>query len=205
MLDNWAAQHIRYPLTKGAAILVRWRVTANQVTVAGFCVGVLSLPFLAMQWYGAALLCILLNRLADGLDGNIARMTRVTDAGAFLDISLDFIFYSAVVFGFALADPAANALAAAALVFSFIGTGSSFLAFAIMAERRNIKNIRFASKGFYYFNGLIEGTETLLFLLLICLLPAYFPILAWIFAALCYLSTVIRLVSGYVSLKEFSS
>jgi phosphatidylglycerophosphate synthase len=201
MLDNWAAQRIKYPLTMTAAFLASRGVAANQMTLAGFVVGMLTLPFLAMQWYGAALICILLNRLADGLDGNIARMTTTTDAGAFLDISLDFIFYSAVVLGFALADPAANALAAAALIFSFIGTGSSFLAFAIMAERRKIRNIRFADKGFCYVDGLIEGTETLLFLILCCLLPAYFPILAWIFAGLCVFSTVIRLVSGYVALK----
>ena len=201
MLDNWAAQRIKYPLTMAAVFLASRGVKANQVTLAGFLIGLLTVPFLAMQWYGAALFCILINRLADGLDGNIARMTKVTDAGAFLDISLDFIFYSAVVFGFALADPAANALAAAAMIFSFIGTGSTFLAFAIMAERRKIKNIRFGDKGFCYFDGLIEGTETLLFLILCCLLPAYFPILAWVFAGLCVLSTAIRLVSGYISLK----
>ncbi len=201
MLDNWAAQRVKYPLTMVAALLASRGVTANQMTMAGFLVGMLSLPFLAIQWYGAALFCILLNRLADGLDGTIARLTTPTDGGAFLDISLDFIFYSAVVFGFALADPAANALAAAALIFSFIGTGSSFLAFAILAERRRIRNIRLANKGFYYLNGLIEGTETLLFLVLFCLLPAYFPILAWIFAALCFLSTVSRLVSGYLALQ----
>jgi phosphatidylglycerophosphate synthase len=49
-----------------------------------------------------------LNRLFDGLDGALARRRGLTDAGGFLDISLDFLFYALVPFGFMLADPAAN-------------------------------------------------------------------------------------------------
>jgi phosphatidylglycerophosphate synthase len=106
-------------------------VSANQVSLAGFLIGMLALPLLAFGRYQWALAAILLNRLLDGLDGAVARDTGITDRGGFLDITLDFIFYAAVVLGFALADPA-NALAAATLLFAFMGTGSSFLAFAIM-------------------------------------------------------------------------
>ncbi len=53
------------------------------------------------------------SRLADGLDGELARVTAPTDRGAFLDITLDFLFYASVPLAFAWADPAANALAAA--------------------------------------------------------------------------------------------
>jgi phosphatidylglycerophosphate synthase len=144
----------------------------------------------------------LLNRAADGLDGKVARLSAPTDAGGYLDITLDFIFYSAVVFGFALADPVNNSLAAAALIFSFIGTGSSFLAFGIMAERRQITNFRYPNKGLYYLDGLAEGTETLLFLILFCLFPQYFAVLAWIFTAICFISTFIRVISGYKTLSS---
>ncbi|MCB1835193.1 MAG: CDP-alcohol phosphatidyltransferase family protein, partial [Geminicoccaceae bacterium] len=74
----------------------------------------------------------------------------VTDLGGFLDITLDFIFYSGFVFAFAVHDPQANGLAAAFLVFSFIGTGSSFLAFAIMAARRGLATERRGKKSLYY-------------------------------------------------------
>ena len=61
-----------------------------------------------------------------------------TDLGGFLDIVLDFIVYAGMVFAFAVADPGANALAAAFLLFAFMGTGSSFLAFAMMAAKRRL-------------------------------------------------------------------
>lgn len=63
----------------------------------------------------------------------------MTDAGGFLDISLDFLFYALVPFGFILADPTHNALAGGWLLFAFIGTGSSFL--ALPRWRLSIKSI----------------------------------------------------------------
>ena len=143
------------------------------------------------------MILILINRLADGIDGTLARMKGATDSGAYLDICLDFIFYSAVVFGFALADPTQNSLAAAALIFSFVGTGSSFLAYAIMAERRKLTNLRLPNKGFYYLGGIAEGTETILFFVLFCLFPDSFTTLAWILTAICWLSTGLRIFSSY--------
>ena len=62
---------------------------------------------------------LLLNRALDGLDGALARLSRVTDRGAFLDIGLDFVFYAAIPLAFAVSDPAANALAAAVLLAAF--------------------------------------------------------------------------------------
>ena len=63
---------------------------------------------------------------------------------------------------FALANPAANALAAAFLIFSFMGTGSSFLAYAIMAAKRGVSSELRGQKSLYYLGGLTEGTETIL-------------------------------------------
>jgi len=202
MLDRWAMKIVRHPLGVGATILNRHGISANQISLTGFLLGMVALPCLLLNWYNVALVCILLNRVADGLDGYVARLGKPTDAGAYLDITLDFIFYSAVVFGFALADPEQNSLAAAALIFAFIGTGSSFLAFGIMAERRDISNFRYPNKGFYYLDGLAEGFETIVFFVLCCLFPQKFVAFAWIFAGLCYLTTAIRVFSGYKTLKN---
>lgn len=202
MLDRWAMKMVKHPLGVGATILHNRGISANLISLGGFFLGMLALPCLMLNWYGPALVCILLNRAADGLDGHVARLGVPTDAGAYLDVTLDFIFYSAVVFGFALADPEQNSLAAAALIFSFIGTGSSFLAFGIMAERRDITNYRYPNKGFYYLDGLAEGFETILFFVLCCLFPLKFVVLAWTFAAVCCLTTVIRVISGYKTLQS---
>ncbi len=167
-------------------------VTADEVTLAGFGIGMLAVPALWGGLFGLALLLILANRIADGIDGTLARLKGPTDRGAFLDIALDFAFYALVPLGFALHDPAANALPAAILIAGFVGTGSSFLAFAVIAARRGIASPHFPRKGLYYLGGLTEGAETIAVFAAMCLWPAAFPALALTFAALCAVTTGMR-------------
>ena len=202
MFDRYAIKVLKQPLVYCASLLHSLGVRADQVTVISFIVGLGVLPALYFQCYFCALFCIVANRIGDGLDGALARLTEVSDGGGFLDIVLDFIFYAGVVLGFALADPIQNGLPAALLLFSFVGTGTSFLAFAIMAERRGLKNITYAHKGIYYLGGLTEATETIICFVLCCLFPAMFPVIAVIFAALCLVTTTTRVVGGYFNLKR---
>jgi phosphatidylglycerophosphate synthase len=165
------------------------------VTLGGFAIGLLAVPLLAAGAYGAALVAILINRLADGLDGAVARSTGASDLGGYLDIVCDFLFYAAVVFGFVLAAPA-NRLPGAFLLFAFIGTGSSFLAFAALASRRGLETRSRGAKSFYYLGGLTEGTETIALFAALCVFPAVFGPLAWIFGAACWLTTLMRVLEA---------
>ncbi|MFI8620336.1 MAG: CDP-alcohol phosphatidyltransferase family protein [Marinomonas sp.] len=201
MLDTFFIRNLKQPLARLAKGLDALGVTANGITVVGFLFGILVLPALYFEMTFVALLLIVFNRAMDGLDGAVARIQGPTDLGGYLDITLDFIFYSAVVFGFALMNPAENALAASFLIFAFMGTGSSFLAFAIMAEKRNIERLDYGRKSLYFLGGLTEGTETILFLVLICLLPSYFSVLAYVFGAACWVTTATRLYAGYRTLS----
>ncbi|WP_434666729.1 CDP-alcohol phosphatidyltransferase family protein [Aeromonas sp. NJAU223] len=201
MFDSRIIPLIRRPLALMATPLCRVGVSANQISLTGFAIGMLALPLLALGLHGWALLAILTNRLLDGLDGAVARQNGITDCGGFLDITLDFIFYAAVVLGFALVAPA-NALPAATLLFAFMGTGSSFLAFAIMAGKRGIENPVYQHKSLYYLGGLTEGSETIALFVLMCLWPAAFPALAYGFALLCFMTTMTRLWSGYHTLRD---
>nr|WP_298250201.1 CDP-alcohol phosphatidyltransferase family protein [uncultured Halomonas sp.] len=202
MLDRWTMPMSQALLSRLARGLAALKVSPDQLTLATFLVGMLALPLLALEWYLPALVAILLNRLGDGLDGTLARLTgAASDAGGFLDIGLDFVFYGAVVLGFALADPQANALVAAFLLFAFIGSGTSFLAFAIMAARHGLERPRFQQKAFYYLHGLTEGTETVLAFVLFCLFPGHFSWLAVLFAAACLVTTATRLWGGYRTLR----
>ncbi|MEL0637124.1 CDP-alcohol phosphatidyltransferase family protein [Marinomonas sp. TI.3.20] len=201
MLDTFFIRNLKQPLARLAKGLDALGVTANGITVVGFLFGILVLPALYFEMTFVALLLIVFNRAMDGLDGAVARIQGPTDLGGYLDITLDFIFYSAVVFGFALMNPAENALAASFLIFAFMGTGSSFLAFAIMAEKRNIERLDYGRKSLYFLGGLTEGTETILFLVLICLLPSYFSVLAYVFGAACWVTTATRIYAGYRTLS----
>jgi phosphatidylglycerophosphate synthase len=174
--------------------------SANQVTVAGFLVGLSCLPAIALEAYSLALALLLLNRVFDGLDGALARQQGSTDLGAYLDIVLDFIVYSAVVFGFCLAQPP-FASYGAFLIFSFVGSGTAFLAFAILAEKRGISTEAQGKKSIYYLSGIAEGFETILALGLMCLFPAQFWLIALVFGLICWLSTAGRIATAVKTLK----
>ena len=200
MIDAALLPLQRRALASPARYLADRGVHADQITVAGFLIGALALPALAFGYVGLALALIALNRLMDGLDGAVARLTGPTDRGAFLDIALDFVFYALVPLGFALADPERNALPAAVLIAAFVGTGSSFLAFAAVAARRGLDADRYPTKGIYYLGGLTEGFETIALFVAMCLFPAWFPALAYIFAAACAITTVSRWRQGWLAL-----
>ncbi len=172
------------------------------VTLVGFAMGMGAAVAIAAGYFFLGFVLIAFNRLADGLDGAVARATRKTDLGGYLDITLDFVFYGVIPLAFALQDPAANALPAAALLCSFYANGSAFLAFAIMAERRGLSTDRQGQKSLYYLGGLAEGTETIALFLLMALLPNWFPVLAWAFAAVCFVSAGARVMIGVKSLDR---
>ena len=201
MLDTFFIKYLKKPLHLTAIAVDKIGVKANEITLLGFAIGMMVLPALYMGHTLLALVFVVINRVMDGLDGAVARVQGPTDLGGYLDITLDFIFYSAVVFGFALMNPMENALAASFVIFSFMGTGSSFLAFAIMAEKRKIERLEYGHKSLYFLGGLAEGTETIAFLVLICLLPMHFMVLAYVFGGVCWITTATRIYAGYRTLS----
>jgi len=202
MLDHISSKAISRPLAHLAKIIHKNKGSADQVTLLGFLIGLLAFPAIVYQQYYLALLFIAINRLFDGLDGALARIQGITDSGGFLDITLDFLFYSLVPFAFVIANPENNAVAGAFLIFSFIGTGSSFLAFAVMASKQNIENPVYKHKSLYYISGLTEGTETIACFILLCLFPQHFNSIAYSFALLCWITTSTRIFAGYQTLKK---
>jgi phosphatidylglycerophosphate synthase len=196
MLDARLRPLIDPPLNRLGHSLAGTGLTANAVTLAGFAAGLAAAIAIATGHFLIGFVLIAVNRFADGLDGALARATRKTDLGGYLDITLDFFFYSAIPLAFAIENPGANALPAAALLASFYANGSAFLAFAIMAEKNSLSTEAQGSKSLYYIGGLAEGAETIALFLLMALLPAWFPVLAWGFAAVCFLSAGARLLIG---------
>ena len=202
MIDRWALAVLRPGLEAGARGLVRAGVGADAVTWAGFALGLTAALCIAFHAYLVGLVLMLFSRFLDGLDGAVARLTQPTDRGAFLDITLDFLFYASVPLAFAWADPGRNALAAATLLAAFVGTGSTFLAFAVLAQRRGLTSAVYPTKGLYYLGGLTEATETLLVFAAMCVWPQAFPLLAGVFAGLCGLTVLTRLWAGWRLLAQ---
>ncbi len=197
MIDARFNHWLRRPLQALARPLHRAGVRADHLSWLGLGWASVAFGLLVSGQFGGALVAIALNRLTDGLDGTLARLGQPTDRGAFLDIALDFLFYASVPLGFALHNPAAYALPAAVLLFSFVGTGSSFLAFAVLAAKRQMGSLAFPQKGMYYLGGLTEGAETIAVFVSMCLWPSAFAGLAYGFAGLCLVTTAMRIAAGW--------
>jgi phosphatidylglycerophosphate synthase len=201
MLDSRIRRRIDPALDRCGRFLARLGVGANAVTVLGFLFGVAAWVALAFREYNLALVFVALNRIADGLDGAVARVRGGSDLGGYLDIVLDFFFYAGVPFFFAVGRPE-HALPAAFLVFSFVGTGSSFLAFSALAAKRGVTTEVRGKKAIYYLGGLTEGAETIAVFVLICLFPDWFPVIAWAFGGLCWLTTATRVYRAAVEFRS---
>ena len=199
MLDRFATALIRPAIERLAGATARTGVSANALTLTGFGLGLLAAALIATQNSLYALAAMAASRLCDALDGAVARIHTPTDAGGFLDIALDFVFYASIPLAFAFAAPESNALAAATLLAGFIGTASSFLAFAALAAKRGMHNLAYPDKSIYFLGGLTEGTETLAFFAAMCLWPQHFAVLAYTFAGLCAITTATRIWWGWKS------
>ncbi len=201
MLDRYATTLLRPPVAATARLLVRAGFGANSITLLGFVIGMAAAVAIALQAWLAGAALILLSRLCDALDGAVARQTQPTDAGGFLDIALDFLFYASIPLAFAIAHPTANALAAAVLLTAFMGTASSFLAFAAFAAKRGLASLVWPDKSLFFLGGLTEASETIALFLAMCLWPAYFAPLALGFSFLCAITTGTRIWWGWRSFQ----
>ena len=182
-------------LNRAGRLIARLGVSADHLTLAGACFGIGAGFAIAAQHYLAGLGLVVLSRLLDGLDGAVARATETTDFGGYLDIVCDFVFYVAVPLGFAFADPA-NMAPALVLTASFALTGSSFLAYAAIAEKRGLTTSRHGAKSFFFQGGLAEGAETIIAFLLMCILPQHFGLISCVFAGMCGLTVVQRVMAA---------
>ncbi len=192
MLDGAMRRLIDPPLNRAGRALAARGITAGQVTLAGLALGLMAAVFLAFGGAGGlALIPLLAGRVADGLDGAVARASQKTEFGGFLDIFCDFVFYGAVPLAFVLRD-AENGAAGAFLLASFYINGASFLGYAILAEKRGMQTKAQGEKTLYYSAGLLEGTETVAFFVALCLWPGLFAPLAWGFGGLCLVTAGAR-------------
>lgn len=201
MFDARLRPLIDPPLNAAGRWLARIGIGANAITAAGIVLGLGASTAIAQSHYAIGFALILANRLLDGLDGAVARATRLTDFGGYLDIVGDFVFYVAVPLGFGLASDT-NQVPALALTASFALTGTSFLAFAAIAAKRSLDTIAHGRKSFFYSTGVAEGGETIAAFLLMAALPSWFPLIAWTYAMLCLVTVVQRSIMAFGAFRD---
>jgi phosphatidylglycerophosphate synthase len=197
MLDGLARRLMDPSLNRAGRKMATLGVAPDALTLTGLALGLACAAAIALQWDFSALLLFAANRIMDGLDGAVARASRLTDRGGFLDITCDFIFYGSVPLAFALRDPALFALPAAVLLAAFYANGASFLAFSAIAAKRGMQTEALGLKSLYYTSGLVEGAETILFFALFMVLPGWFAPLAYGFALLCIITCLARMLLAW--------
>lgn len=197
MLDGVMRKLIDPPLNRVGRKLAGLGVSANALTLGGLLVGLAAATFIAFEQYWIGLALIGISRIADGLDGAVARATQKTDFGGYFDIIADFLFYGAIPLAFAFANPGVNALAAGVLLLAFYVNGATFLGFSILAERRKLTTTRGGEKNLYFSEGLLEGTETIALFFAMCIWPGWFVPMAAVFAVLALFTAFMRSLRAY--------
>lgn len=197
MLDRHIRPLIDPPLDWAAGKLAATSLTPNALTLIGMGFGLGAAYAITINQHSLCLALIALSRLADGLDGPLARARgQSSDFGGFLDILCDFVFYASIPLAFALGAPP-NALPAAALLAGFLLTAVSHLAFAVHAEKRGLSTESQGKKSFFFADGLAEGTETIAVFAAMCIWPQFFPQLAYGYAIICVFSALGRTVLAW--------
>lgn len=186
-----------------AHVLYKHGVSANVVSVVGFAAGIFAINFLSITYYGSALICILINRFLDGVDGVIARKEDVTDFGVFLDAALDYAFYAGIIFGFALANPSSNAIAASFWLFGFAVSACAMLAYAVVSYKNYCEKRGEKKKLPMYLGGFFQGFEMLAGIVLLCLIPGWFVPAAVVLGCLALVKALTVVSVAYYNLVIF--
>lgn len=204
MFDKEIQYFFQKPLNFLGNYLLRY-FTPNQVTLFSFLFGIMMCISIFFELYYIALLFLIINRLGDGLDGAMARITSPTPLGGYLDIVFDFLIYSGFLLAFGLNNND-HLTSALMLLFCYIGTGTTYLANSALSNTLNLPNNelgfknKMINKNIKYAYGLVEGFETILFMILCLLAPNLFNFLSIIFIILCLCTFITRI---YVSYKAF--
>ena len=193
MFDAAFRARLDGPLDRAAIPLERIGLAANVVTGIGFVIGIAACVAIAYEHWWLGLAFWIANRLADGLDGPLARRTGPTDVGGLLDILADFAIYGGVLVAVGIAQPDAR-LASLVVFLMYYLSGSAFLAFSSLATKREMQG---DGRSLQFPAGIAEGSETIAAYILILAFPAQAEVLLWIWAALVAITLLQRLVIIY--------
>ena len=196
MIDQYLIKILKPLLNYLASFFYSMGVNANYISFAGLALSFMSFLLILNGFF---IFVFLLGRILDGVDGNLANKTSITEFGGFIDIVCDFISYSIIPLAFILNDNS-NAIFGSILLTTFFGTSSTFFGIAIFENKKTInKN---SGKSFFYIGGFMGGAITILFLSLMFLFPDKFNLIALIFSILCILSTIERIYYAFSILKR---
>ncbi|ROO51986.1 phosphatidylserine synthase [Micromonospora sp. Llam0] len=200
MIDARLRPVLAGPLDRLAAGLDRPWITPGRLTAAGLALGLAASVAAAAGLWWWALAGWLLSRLADGLDGPLARRRdTASPLGGFLDIVADFTVYGAFVAGVAVGVDG-SATPFLVLLVAYYVNGAALLAYSSIAER--LGRDRGDERSLHFLGGLAEGAETVAVHSLFCLFPGVAGPIAWVWAAVVAVTAGQRVVYAVRTLSD---
>ncbi len=171
--------------------LVSWGITPSRVSWAGFTLAVAGAGAIAAGHSVLGLTLWLLSRIADGLDGIVARQGGWQSAfGGYLDITLDMAAYSLMVLAFASRHPE-QALLWETVLAGYVLAITSTLALSAAAERVE-RTVAPGDRTFQFTRGLAEAGETSLVYTLWVAFPSHIALVGWLWCGLLLATAVQR-------------
>ena len=176
----------------------------NMITLISFAFGLVSIYFIIERSLMTALVFWLLNRIFDGLDGTVARVTgRSSDFGGYLDIVLDFIVYSAIPVAFVFSTESQNNyLLLSVLLSSYYVNAASWMYLSSILEKRNLgasSNNEMTSITMP--SGMADGTMTIIFYSMFFVFPSHLKLFFTLFIILVLVSIAQRMVWAYFKIR----
>ena len=204
MIDNWLSKtKIKNLFEKLAKKLFLGRISANHLTIIGLILGLLSAFFIflsgillwTLELIIISAIFMTLSFFFDILDGALARVEEPTTFGGILDIFCDRTVEVTIILALISTDPlilmwpGLFTLAAIVLCISmFLAVGGAI----------SVDNLNESQKVIYYRKGLIERSETFIFLMMITIFYPWRLFLLWIFAILVFITAILRLRDAFL-------
>lgn len=170
-------------------------LSPNVMTFISFLLGTVSIVYILMGQYLLAGILWGLNRITDGLDGTIARVTgRQSDIGGYLDILADFVIYSLIPIAFVIDRGRINSellVLSIMLAVYYINAASWMYLSTLLHKREKIEG-QYTSVIMPL--GVVEGFETIVFYTLFFIIPNRILALMTILLILTFLGTIQRII-----------
>lgn len=208
MIDKWLFKSKLNKLVENfVKRLFLKKITANQITVTALILGLLSAFSIFLSgiliWKIELIICagvlMILSFFFDALDGALARLLKPTTFGGILDIFSDRTVEVFIIISLVTTDPLNLMWPGIFSLGAIVLCISMFLLIGSVIKENDLDERK---KVIYYRHGLIERSETFLFLFCITSLISIRFLLLWIFAGLVFLTAILRLRDAYILLKS---
>jgi len=208
MIDKWLS---KTKFKEGYEKVVRKifldRISANQLTIIGLVIGLISSLFiylssvnteLSITFIVLSMIFIIISFFIDTLDGSVARFEGPTIFGGILDIFCDRLVEISIIVAIVATDPLNLVWPGMFTLAAIIMCISMFLIVGGIIKRDELDE---KSKVIIYQGGLMERSETFFFLLATIILIPWRSLVLWIFAILVFLTAMLRLRAAYKLFK----